>query len=293
MESFSDLVPHANTVENGGADVSLHFASVRDVLHATQMQQSATPSLQWKLVAARCITIGREAANMARNPYLPGSIAIDMRDIEEWNAYSKENPSRFSSSTDARFTNPSGKLRSVDYLQSFFASRGIFPSTSVIVYKAGGVEKDPDPIVAARLAFALLVAGVKSVKVLNGGYDAWVDRQLPVCNECMDSQSQIVAAYVPKPHDNISPSGVLALDMHASLVATAEDIVPLTRESNHSNDVASIASNGDDGICNAVVADVRAWEEYTGQRHDYEYMKRLGRITGCVSKCNTDLDLNG
>lgn len=38
----------------------------------------------------------------------------------------------------------------------------------VVVYKAGGPERDPNPITAARLAFALLVAGVEVVKVLDG-----------------------------------------------------------------------------------------------------------------------------
>lgn len=48
---------------------------------------------------------------------------------------------------------------------------GILPDTTVIVY---GTEPD-GPMAAARIAWGLLYAGVKQVRLLDGGLDVWLD----------------------------------------------------------------------------------------------------------------------
>jgi thiosulfate/3-mercaptopyruvate sulfurtransferase len=117
---------------------------------------------------------------------------------------------------------------------------GITRQTCVIVY---GHSTLP----AARLAFALLYAGVEDVRVLDGGYRAWVARGLP-------TETGLASRRAPRPFGRISP------------------------RRSYRKTIAEIRSSI--GSRDLTLADVRSWNEYTGATSGYPYVRPRGRIPG-------------
>ena len=58
-------------------------------------------------------------------------------------------------------------VKAIPELQQFLGGIGISADKTVVVY-------GNDIMSCGRVAWALLLAGVKDVRVLNGGYDAWI-----------------------------------------------------------------------------------------------------------------------
>jgi len=183
-----------------------------------------------------------------RNAYLSGHIpgAIDMDTLaleapETWNR------------------------RSPKELKKAFEQHGITADTTVVLY---GKYMEPDNnddfpgsaaghIGAIRNAMIMIYAGVKDVRVLNGGFQSW-----------KDAGFKITTDDIPKnPVDNFG----------IKIPARPEIIVDIPKAKE------MIKSTNAELVC------VRSYAEYTGEVSGYNYIDKKGRIPGAIfGNCGTD-----
>ncbi len=177
---------------------------------------AAAPAGDWKVI---------EAAWGAPKFYLlnhiPGADYIDTNEVESeplWNKVSD------------------------DKLKAMLAKHGIRHDTTVILYGR-------DVYAAARVAQIMLYAGVKDVRILDGGWKAWSEANLPV-------ERGMPADVKPAPDFGAPIPGQpqLMIDM-----AQARGML-------HRQD-ASLVS-------------IRSWPEFTGETSGYSYIKPKGEIAG-------------
>ena len=155
--------------------------------------------------------------------------------------------------------------RSPEELKSALEQHGITADTTVILY---GKYMDPDnadefpgsaagDIGAIRNAFIMMYAGVKDVRVINGGFQSWQDAGFEVST--VDMAKVAVAAF-----GAIIPANPqLAVD-----TPEAKEI---------------ITSLHAELVC------VRSWPEYIGEVSGYNYIEARGRIPGAVfADCGSD-----
>lgn len=129
------------------------------------------------------------------------------------------------------------------YLLPAIAYMGIDMDTTVVVYGS-------DVTGAARLVWTLMYAGVKDVRLLNGGLDAW-----------KAAGYEVETAPVPRqPKASFGTTRAL----HSEWLATTDYV---------RNVVNGL-------ITNALLADVRTYDEYTGKTAPYSYIPTSGRIKG-------------
>ncbi|MCG6201865.1 rhodanese-like domain-containing protein [Psychromonas antarctica] len=120
---------------------------------------------------------------------------------------------------------------------------GIRYDTTVILYGRNNMA-------AARAANIMMYAGVDDVRLLNGGWQAWLDSGFAI-ESFMNSNSQKVefGKLIPaNPH--------YIIDIPQAKALLAKD------PRKHS------------------LVSVRTWDEYTGKTSGYSYIKEKGRITG-------------
>jgi thiosulfate/3-mercaptopyruvate sulfurtransferase len=183
-----------------------------------------------------------------RNAYLSGHIpgAIDMDTL------ALEAPSTWN-------------RRSPEELKEAFEEHGITADTTVILYGKFMFpdKKDPFPgsaagdIGAMRCAFIMLYAGVKDVRILNGGFRSWEDAGLPV-------------SYSDEPKKKVHDFGAEIPAMPRLAVDTPE-----AKE--------MLLSPHSDLVC------VRSWSEYIGEESGYNYIEKKGRIPGAIfADCGSD-----
>ena len=183
-----------------------------------------------------------------RNAYLMGHIpgAIDMDTLaleapETWNR------------------------RSPEELKTALEQHGITSDTTVIIY---GKFMQPDNaddfpgsaaghIGAIRNAFIMMYAGVKDVRVLNGGFQSWKDAGYEV------STDDVPKTPVDDFGADIPSNPELAVD------------IPEAKEMLNSD--------------NADLVSVRSWPEFIGEVSGYNYIEKKGRIPGAIfGNCGTD-----
>jgi len=183
-----------------------------------------------------------------RNAYLsghiPGAIDIDTLALESPETWNRRSP---------------------EELKVALEQHGITADTTVVLY---GKYMRPDNaddfpgsaaghIGALRCAFIMMYAGVKDVRVLNGGFQSWKDAGYEID---MDN--------VPKKQvDNfgveIPAKPELAVD------------IPEAKEMLKSDD--------------AELVSVRSWSEFIGEVSGYNYIEKKGRIPGAVfGNCGSD-----
>jgi 3-mercaptopyruvate sulfurtransferase SseA len=177
--------------------------------------------------------------------HLPGALYLDanrLENPEDWNR------------------------RPSEELDAALRSLGITNDTTVILYgrdtEGCADEKWPGrragQIAAARAALILRYCGVDDVRLLDGGYDAWVQAGNEL--ETVRRSPTAVASFgvtIPKRPEIIVDIGeakqILADPEHAALVS------------------------------------VRTWDEHVGKRSGYSYIRPAGRIAGDVwGNCGTD-----
>jgi thiosulfate/3-mercaptopyruvate sulfurtransferase len=176
-----------------------------------------------------------------RNAYLSGHIprAIDMDTLaleapETWNR------------------------RSPIELKKALEDHGITYDTTVVLYGKymSPDNKDPFPgsaagdIGAMRCAFIMMYAGVKDVRVLNGGFQSWQDAGLPI-------------SYVDEPRKPVSDFGINIPEKPWLAVDTPE-----AKEILRSPDSSLVC--------------VRSRSEYLGEVSGYNYIEKKGRIPGAL-----------
>jgi 3-mercaptopyruvate sulfurtransferase SseA len=176
--------------------------------------------------------------------HLPGALYLDTNRLEDpadWNR------------------------RSPEELHATLLSLGISADTTVVLYGRDTIghanEKWPGrragQIAATRAALILSYAGVRDVRVLDGGYDQWVHAGHAV--EPVTAEPHPVASFgVPIPQ---RPDFIVDLG-GAEAILAADD---------------------------AVLVSVRSWREHTGRASGYNYIGPAGRIAGDVwGNCGSD-----
>ncbi len=169
--------------------------------------------------------------------HIPGAIALDTLELESPETWNRRSP---------------------EELSKAFQKHGIDSDTTVVVYGRYSFPDNNDPfpgssagqLGAIRCAMIMLYAGVKDVRVLNGGIAAWEAEKLPL--------SKTVTHPVPKQN------------FGANIPVKPEIIVDIEEAKN------MIAAPDADIIC------TRSYPEYIGEVSGYNYIEKKGRIPGAV-----------
>jgi molybdopterin synthase sulfurtransferase len=177
--------------------------------------------------------------------HLPGALYLDTNRLE--------NPEDWNRRTPAE-------------LEAALRSLGITNDTTVIVYgrdtEGHADEKWPGrragQIAATRAALILRYCGVDDVRLLDGGYDAWVRAGNEL--ETVRRTAAAVASFgVPIPQ---RPEIIVDIGEAKQILADPE---------------------------HAALVSVRTWAEHIGKRSGYNYIRTAGRIAGDVwGNCGTD-----
>jgi 3-mercaptopyruvate sulfurtransferase SseA len=185
-----------------------------------------------------------------RNPvdyhtdHIPGAIGLDTNELESPETWNRRTP---------------------DELKSALEKHGITVDTTVVLYGRFSFPNNDDPfpgssaghLGAIRCAFIMLYAGVKDVRILNGGMQSWKDAGFEVTTE------ETIPVPVKDFGAPIPGRPNLAVD-----VPEAKEII--------ASDSADLVS-------------VRSWPEWIGEVSGYNYIKKKGRIPGAVfGNCGTD-----
>ncbi len=185
-----------------------------------QLQQgkpvTAAPAGEWRVIEAAW-----GAPKFYLLSHIPGADYIDTNEVESeplWN-----------------------KVSDAD-LKAMLAKHGIRHDTTVILYGR-------DVYAAARVAQIMLYAGVKDVRLLDGGWKAWDSAKLPVERGTPNNVTPAADFGAPIPGQ-------------AQLMLNTEQ----ARDLLHRKD-ASLVS-------------IRSWPEFTGVTSGYSYIKPKGEIAG-------------
>ena len=222
LERFSNLVSAkwVNTLISGGNP--LHFSGNDfSVIHAHYRNREAYLS-----------------------GHIPGAIDMDTLAIESPETWNRRSP---------------------EELKHNLEQHGITADTTVVLYGKFMHPDNNDPfpgssaghIGAIRCAFVLLYAGVKDVRILNGGFQSWKDEGYEI-------------SYSDVPKTPVADFGAPVPDFPELAVDTPEA-------------KQMIASPEAELVC------VRSWPEYIGEVSGYNYIEKAGRIPGAVfADCGTD-----
>jgi thiosulfate/3-mercaptopyruvate sulfurtransferase len=150
-------------------------------------------------------------------------------------------------------------------LKNALENLGITYDTTVILYGKYSYpdNKDPFPgssaghLGAMRCAFIMMYAGVKDVRILNGGLQSWIDAGFETTTK----------EFKKKPVKDFGTS-------IPSNPEIAKDI----------QDAKEILNNP-----NKNLVSVRSWREFIGEVSGYNYIEKKGRIPGAIfGNCGSD-----
>ena len=176
--------------------------------------------------------------------HIPGAIDMDTLALEDPDTWNRRSP---------------------EELKDALEKHGITTDTTVVLYGKFMFPKNDDPfpgsaagqIASIRNAFLMMYAGVKDVRVLNGGFQSWKDAGFEVSNE--DVPKTQVADFGA----NIPLNPQFAVD------------TPEAKQ--------MIVSPDAELVC------VRSWPEYIGEVSGYNFIEKKGRIPGALfADCGTD-----
>ncbi len=185
-----------------------------------------------------------------RNPddyfkgHIPGAISLDTLELESpvtWNR------------------------RSPDELEKALLAKGITSDTTVILYGRFSFPDNNDPfpgssaghLGAIRSALIMMYAGVKDVRVLNGGILSWENAGFKItAEESLPVPAKQFGLQIPA-----NPSLVVDVPEAKEMLASRE----------------------------AELVSVRSWPEFIGEVSGYNYIEKTGRIPGAVfGNCGSD-----
>jgi thiosulfate/3-mercaptopyruvate sulfurtransferase len=176
--------------------------------------------------------------------HIPGAIDMDTLALEDSDTWNRRSPKE---------------------LKDALEKHGITTNTTVVLYGKFMFPKNDDPfpgsaagqIAAIRIAFLMMYAGVKDVRVLNGGFQSWKDAGFEISSE--DVPKTQVADFGA----NIPLNPQFAVD------------TPEAKQ--------MIVSPDAELVC------VRSWPEYIGEVSGYNFIEKKGRIPGALfADCGTD-----
>jgi thiosulfate/3-mercaptopyruvate sulfurtransferase len=185
-----------------------------------------------------------------RNPedysegHIPGAVGLDTLLLESPETWNRRSPTE---------------------VREALLKLGITAGTTVVLYGRFAFPDNADPfpgssagqLAAFRCAFIMLWAGVRDVRVLNGGMQSWLDSG----------------------HETTTtPLEAVSADDFGIDVPGAPELAVDLAEARH-----MLASPG------ANLVSVRSWAEYIGEVSGYNYIERKGRIPGSVfGNCGSD-----
>ena len=176
--------------------------------------------------------------------HIPGAIDIDTLALEAPETWNRRSP---------------------EELKEALEQHGITADTTVVLYGKFMWPDNEDEfpgsaaghIGAIRCAMIMMYAGVKDVRVLNGGFQSWEDSGYDISRE-----------------DNPK---VAIDDFGASIPGRPELIVDVPEAKE------MLKSESAELVC------VRSWPEYIGEVSGYNYIEKTGRIPGAVfGNCGSD-----
>jgi thiosulfate/3-mercaptopyruvate sulfurtransferase len=182
--------------------------------------------------------------NAYEEGHIPGAVELDTNLLESSETWNRRTPSELKNALEAA---------------------GITSDTTVILYGRFSFPNNDDPfpgssagqLAAFRCAFIMLYAGVKDVRILNGGLQAWEDAGFKTVTDETPKQ----------PVNNFGNS----IPVHPELAVD----LPEAKEILKSKDKNLVS--------------VRSWSEYIGEVSGYKYIKKKGRIPGSVfGNCGSD-----
>jgi thiosulfate/3-mercaptopyruvate sulfurtransferase len=155
--------------------------------------------------------------------------------------------------------------RSAEELDAALRAHGIHRDKMIVLYGRDS-EGDTDElkpgqmagqIAATRAAAILMYAGVKDVRLLDGGYGAWLKAGYDVETEWRE----------PTPVESTN----LQIPTRPGYFVDTEEAKELLKDHN------------------GMLVSIRSWSEYTGEVSGYDYIAPSGRIPGAVwGNCGTD-----
>ena len=176
--------------------------------------------------------------------HIPGAIDMDTLALESPETWNRRSPAE---------------------IKKAFEEHGITADTVVVLYGKHMFPNNDDPfpgsaagdIGAIRCAFIMMYAGVKDVRILNGGFQSWQDAGYNI-------------SFHDEPKKPVKESGV-SVPVHPELAVDTPEAKEML-----SSPAAAL-------VC------VRSWPEYTGEVSGYNYIEKKGRIPGAIfADCGTD-----
>ncbi len=155
--------------------------------------------------------------------------------------------------------------RSPEELKKALEAHGITADTTVVLYGKHMFPNNNDPfpgsaagdIGAIRNAFIMMYAGVRDVRILNGGFQSWTDEGLEVSKDDV-------------PKKPVKEFGV-KIPAHPELAVDTPEAKDM------------LLSDDSELVC------VRSWPEFIGDVSGYNYIEPKGRIPGAVfADCGSD-----
>jgi len=176
--------------------------------------------------------------------HIPGAISLDTLFLEEPEHWNRRNPYE---------------------LKQALLANGITRDTTVVLYGRNGnpsMEQEhpgrrAGDIAAMRAALLLLYAGVRDVRVLDGGLNLWISEGLPITEDIK----------APEP----------VADFGCPIPAHPEYVIDIDQAKKYLADPMA------ELVC------MRSWPEFIGERSGYHYIGPRGRIPGAVfGNCGSD-----
>ncbi|MBB6215511.1 thiosulfate/3-mercaptopyruvate sulfurtransferase [Anaerosolibacter carboniphilus] len=151
-------------------------------------------------------------------------------------------PSAVHINTDEVEEGPIWNRKSADQLEQFALNNGITTDTTTVLYGS-------DTMAASRVAVILKYMGVKDVRILNGGYSAWVNAGYNV-ETTVNKKTPVDAFGTTVP---ANPNYIVDLPTAKEILADKEK---------------------------SILVDIRSWDEYIGKTSGYDYITGKGRPSG-------------
>lgn len=201
-------------------------------------------------------TAGDKAYNTAhiKGTYHINSDAVEYDDCDPWPYGDGKDDFGLYDEKDVK-PEDNFNIRSAKQLGEFLKRNGITQDTKVVLYG----KKASDSSVT-RVAFAMLYAGVKDVKVVDGGMEAWTK-----------------AGYATETKVNEAKAGGADYNFGTTIPAHPEYIL--------SADKVKEKLQSD---ANFRLVSIRSTEEFEGEESGYGYIKYAGEPLGAVWGRNTD-----
>lgn len=201
-------------------------------------------------------TAGDKAYNTAhiKGAYHINSDAVEYDDCDPWPYGDGKDDFGLYDEKDVK-PEDNFNIRSAKQLGEFLKRNGITQDTKVVLYG----KKASDSSVT-RVAFAMLYAGVKDVKIVDGGMEAWTK-----------------AGYATETKVNEATAGGAAYNFGTTIPAHPEYILSADKVKEKLQNDANFR-----------LVSIRSTKEFEGEASGYGYIKYAGEPLGAVWGRNTD-----